>query len=60
MTEKEFIQANERLKQRQAAIRKAHKQAEPVRIGELIPGVLTDIERRWQRQTQIEPVGGRP
>ena len=46
MTEREFIAYNERLKQRQAVIKTAKEKNRPVRIGEILPDVLADIQRR--------------
>ena len=51
MIEKDFLAFNERLKQRQAEIR---KQSEPVRLGEILPDVLSDIQNRCIERVSIE------
>jgi len=53
MNEKDFLARNERLKQKQAKI----EAERPVRIDNIIPGVLADIRRR-QRRTEREHIGG--
>lgn len=50
MTEKEFRQLNQRLRQRQAALRSSRDRSEPVHIKNLLPGVMDRIRRRMGRQ----------
>lgn len=52
MTEDEFIQLNEQLRKRQAKIRKAREQAEPVHVSKVLPEVMNDILHRSDRQTE--------
>ena len=50
MTEQEFTRVNERLRQRQAAIRRAREQAAPVHISQILPAVMADIGHRRLRR----------
>lgn len=58
MTECEFLAYNDLFRKRQAAIRAERQQTGPVRVGNIIPDVLADIEQRRQRRSQLESVGG--
>ena len=52
MTGREFLAYNEQFGKRQVALQAEQRKSEPVRIGDIVQGVLADIERHQRPNTK--------